>query len=48
MIATMRKTALAFACAAMLSSSLTMPAVARPQAARTSAIPVANERLWLG
>ena len=44
----MRKTALAFACAAMLSSSLAMPAAARPQAAKASAIAVANERLWLG
>lgn len=43
-----RKTALAVACAAMLSSSLAMPAAARPQAAKASAIPVANERLWLG
>jgi len=44
----MRKAALAVACAAMLSSSLAMPAAARPQAAKASAIPVANERLWLG
>jgi beta-galactosidase len=48
MTAMMRKAALAFACAAMLSSSLTMPAAARPQPAKASAIPVANERLWLG
>ena len=48
MIATMRKTALAFACAAMLSSSLVMPTLAQPRPAKTSAIPVANERLWLG